>query len=82
MTVDTRASRPDGPLKELPAEIGFAVAGSVAVICAVLSVATIHLMLSQPTAITGALVEPGIKQVAWALASLLVAAIRDLVGFL
>ena len=68
--------------KDLPAEVGFAAAGADAVFTALLSAAAIHVVLTRPIAVADALTGPGVLQFAKALAILLVAAVRDLAGFL
>ena len=55
---------------------------AVALLTALLSAATIHLVLSRPVAVAMALNGPGAGQLAKAVVTLLLAAVRDLASLL
>jgi len=72
----------DRPVLAMLGRVGSSLTAVVGLTTAVLSAATIYLVLSRPLEVADALVEPRTTQVVQALAGLVFAALRDLLSYL
>ncbi|MBE3097767.1 MAG: hypothetical protein IMZ44_11660 [Planctomycetes bacterium] len=78
-TIGSPASR---SVPETLGGVGFAVMGVVAAVTALLSAATVWLVLTRPLAVAHALGEREATEMARALAGLMVSMLRDLISYL